>query len=70
MKQDTYHCVLTMQKTTHGETALGTFSDTINPAPGMTRTDIFNLAITQLTRRQPALTGGAVLFFALDKNEI
>ncbi|MGW3038478.1 hypothetical protein ACWC9T_00190 [Kitasatospora sp. NPDC001159] len=70
MQHTTYHCVLTMQKTTHGETALGTFSDTIEPVPGMTRVDIFNLAIAQLTRRQPALTGGAVLFFALDKNQV
>ncbi|MER7849574.1 hypothetical protein ABTZ03_37200 [Kitasatospora sp. NPDC096077] len=70
MQQDTYHCVLTIQRTTDGGTASATFADTITPKPGMTRVDVFNLAIDHLTQRRPELTGGTVLFFALDKNQL
>ncbi|MFD5461448.1 hypothetical protein ACFWIQ_01290 [Kitasatospora sp. NPDC127059] len=70
MQQDTYHCVLTIQRTTNNGTASATFSDTITPTPGMTRADVFNLAIAHLTQRRPELTGGTVLLFALDKNQL
>ncbi|MFD4532425.1 hypothetical protein ACFWNL_03490 [Kitasatospora sp. NPDC058397] len=70
MKQDTYHCVLTLQQTVPGATAIGTFANIITPSPGMTRADIFEKAIATLTRHQPELTGGAVLFFSLDKNQV
>ncbi|WP_031075523.1 hypothetical protein [Streptomyces sp. NRRL WC-3742] len=69
MQQDTFLCVLTMQRTTPAATALGTFADTITPEPGMSRADIFSLAIARLTRLRPELTEGAVLFFSLDKNQ-
>ncbi|WP_416876126.1 hypothetical protein [Kitasatospora sp. SC0581] len=70
MQQDTYFCILTMQQTVRGMSAIGTFANTIKPTPQMTRADIYEKAISVLTRQQPELAGGVVLFFSIDKNQL
>ncbi|RLL68390.1 hypothetical protein [Streptomyces sp. Z26] len=65
-----HHFVLTLQKPCPGGMAMGTWNGGMTPQPGWTRWDAYTWLLEQFVHNNPHLSGGNVLFFALEPNAL
>jgi hypothetical protein len=69
--QGTHHFIITVQKPLpRGGYAVADWSGWITPDSTWTRNDVFQWVRQEHGRRQPELADSAVLFFALESNQL
>lgn len=69
-EQSTHHYVLTVQKPLPQRFAVHTVHGTCIPASGATRKDVYEQVRADFDRTNPELTGGNVLFWSLEPNQL
>ncbi|RLL67008.1 hypothetical protein [Streptomyces sp. Z26] len=67
--QGTHHVVITLSKPVRGGLISSTSSFTYTPLPGQTRLDAYMDIRRHVERENPAVSGGNVVFFAIEPNQ-